>query len=106
MAKELELIGDIRGRGVLVGIEFVTDRERKTPANAAVQQIAQTCLDNGLIFQLRGTQGDLNVIRLVPPMTTTAMEANRYSAPMLRDAPPEKPASRKPQSAAKQAHIT
>lgn len=77
MAKELEIIGDIRGRGVLVGIEFVTDREKKTPANAAVQQIAQTCLDNGLIFQLRGTQGDLNVIRLVPPMTTTEAEVDR-----------------------------
>ena len=77
MTKELELIGDIRGRGVLVGIEFVTDREKKTPANTAVQQIAQTCLDNGLIFQLRGTQGDLNVIRLVPPMTTTEAEVDR-----------------------------
>jgi len=77
MAKELELIGDVRGRGVLVGIEFVTDRDKKTPANAAVQQIAQTCLDNGLIFQLRGTQGDLNVIRLVPPMTTTEAEVDR-----------------------------
>lgn len=77
MAKEWEIIGDIRGRGVLVGIEFVTDREKKTPANAAVQQIAQTCLDNGLIFQLRGTQGDLNVIRLVPPMTTTEAEVDR-----------------------------
>lgn len=77
MAEEFELIGDIRGRGVLIGIELVTDREKKTPANAELRRISQTCLDNGLIFQLRGTQGDLNVIRLVPPMTTTDAEVDR-----------------------------
>jgi 2,2-dialkylglycine decarboxylase (pyruvate) len=85
MAKEFEIIGDVRGRGVLVGIEFVTDREKKTPANAEVGKIAQYCLDNGLIFQLRGTQGDLNVIRLVPPMTTTETEVDRAMS-ILHDA--------------------
>lgn len=77
MATECELIGDIRGRGVLIGIELVTDREKKTPANAQLRRISQHCLDNGLIFQLRGTKGDLNVIRLVPPMTTTDAEVDR-----------------------------
>ncbi len=85
MAEEFELIGDIRGRGVLVGIEFVTDREKKTPANSEVGSIAQYCLDRGLIFQLRGTRGDLNVIRLVPPMTTTEAEVDRAMS-ILRDA--------------------
>ena len=85
MAEEFEIIGDIRGRGVLVGIEFVTDREKKTPANAEVGNIAQYCLDHGLIFQLRGTRGDLNVIRLVPPMTTTEAEVDRAMS-ILRDA--------------------
>ncbi|MCB1547385.1 MAG: aspartate aminotransferase family protein [Hyphomicrobiaceae bacterium] len=77
MAKEHEIIGDVRGRGVLIGIEFVTDREKRTPANAEVRQISQTCLENGLIFQLRGTRGDLNVVRLVPPMTSTDAEVDR-----------------------------
>ena len=85
MAKEFEIIGDVRGRGVLVGIEFVTDREKKTPANAEVGKIAQYCLDHGLIFQLRGTQGDLNVIRLVPPMSTTEAEVDRAMS-ILHDA--------------------
>jgi 2,2-dialkylglycine decarboxylase (pyruvate) len=85
MAKEFEIIGDIRGRGVLVGIEFVTDRDKKTPANAEVAKIDQYCLEHGLIFQLRGTRGDLNVIRLVPPMTTTAAEVDRAMS-ILRDA--------------------
>jgi 2,2-dialkylglycine decarboxylase (pyruvate) len=77
MAKEFELIGDVRGRGVLLGIELVTDRERKTPANDQAQQIFTHCLEHGLIFQLRGARGLLNVIRLVPPMTTTDEEVDR-----------------------------
>ena len=77
MATEFELIGDIRGRGVLLGIELVTDREKKTPANDAAKAIAQFCLDKGLIFQLRGTRDLLNVIRLVPPMTTGSTEIDR-----------------------------
>ena len=85
MAGEFELIGDVRGRGVLLGVEFVTDRQKKTAANAEVQQIATYCLDKGLIFQLRGTQGDLNVVRLVPPMVTTDAEIERAMS-ILRDA--------------------
>jgi len=77
MAKEFELVGDIRGRGVLLGIEFVTDRERKTPAEAATRRIFDECLKKGLIFQIRGTRGLQNVIRLVPPMTTTKAELDR-----------------------------
>ena len=77
MAKEFELIGDIRGRGVLLGIELVTDREKKTPANAALKKIAAYSLKKGLIFQSRGTRGLQNVIRLVPPMTTTNKEIDR-----------------------------
>src|SRR5262245_59362360 len=85
MAKQFELIGDIRGRGVLLGVEFVTDREKKTPPNAEVGKIASQCLEHGLIFQLRGTQGDLNVIRLVPPMIATDAEIDRAMS-IMRDA--------------------
>ena len=77
MAAEFELIGDVRGRGVLLGVEFVTDRQARTPANPEVQQIASYCLDKGLIFQLRGTQGNLNVVRLVPPMVAADAEIDR-----------------------------
>src|SRR5437763_4710080 len=85
MAQEFELIGDVRGRGVLIGVEFVSDRERKTPANAEAAEIDRLCQDNGLIFQLRGV-GDLrNVVRLVPPMTTSDAEIDRAMS-ILRDA--------------------
>jgi 2,2-dialkylglycine decarboxylase (pyruvate) len=85
MARDFELIGDIRGRGVLIGIELVTDRERKTPANAEAKEIARLCQDNGLIFQLRGVGDLLNVVRLVPPMTTSDAEIDRAMS-IIRDA--------------------
>ena len=85
MAKEYELIGDIRGRGVLLGIELVTDRNKKTPANAALKKIAAYALKKGLIFQTRGTRGLQNVIRLVPPMTSTNEEVDRALS-ILHDA--------------------
>ena len=85
MAEEYELIGDIRGRGVLLGIELVTDREKKTPANDALQQIYAYAFEHGLIFQTRGTRGLQNVIRLVPPMTTTDEEIDRALS-ILNDA--------------------
>jgi 2,2-dialkylglycine decarboxylase (pyruvate) len=85
MAKEYELIGDIRGRGVLLGIELVSDRKMKTPANAAQKRIAAYALEKGLIFQSRGTRGLQNVIRLVPPMTSTNEEVDRAIS-ILHDA--------------------
>ncbi|MPY74423.1 MAG: aminotransferase class III-fold pyridoxal phosphate-dependent enzyme [Alphaproteobacteria bacterium] len=77
MAKEFELIGDVRGRGVLLGIELVTDRRSKAPANKQAQAVFEHCLSAGLIFQLRGVRKLKNVIRLVPPMTATDAEVDR-----------------------------
>jgi 2,2-dialkylglycine decarboxylase (pyruvate) len=56
----------------------VTDRERKTPANKEAAVVESRCLEAGLILQLRGTgPGRKNVLRLVPPMTTTDAEIDR-----------------------------
>ncbi|MCC7017410.1 MAG: aminotransferase class III-fold pyridoxal phosphate-dependent enzyme [Rhodospirillales bacterium] len=84
MAEEFEWIGDVRGRGCLLGIELVKDRKSKAPANEETATIARYCLDRGLIFQIRGTGGALNVIRLVPPMTTADAEIDRALS-IIRD---------------------
>ena len=57
MAKEFEWIGDIRGRGVLLGIELVADRQTKAPANAETQKIYDYALDKGLIFKSAAFKG-------------------------------------------------
>jgi 2,2-dialkylglycine decarboxylase (pyruvate) len=79
------LVGDVRGRGVLLGVELVTDPATKAPANAQAQLIQQRAMELGLIFQLRGARSMLNVLRFVPPMTTTDAEVDRALA-ILEDA--------------------
>jgi len=71
MAKDIEAIGDIRGRGVLYGVELVQDRESRAPADALARAVVAQCQSEGLLVQARGGQGRMNVIRLVPPMVST-----------------------------------
>ena len=63
-----ELIGDVRGRGLLQGVEFVTDRETKEPAYNEGRRIGRACLENGLIMSVRRSG---SALRFVPPFTTT-----------------------------------
>ena len=68
LADRFDLIGDVRGRGLLQGIELVRDRQHKEPATEEGRKIAERCLENGLIFsQRRGG----SVLRFVPPVTTS-----------------------------------
>jgi len=61
------LIGDVRGRGLLLGIELVTDRVGKTPAPAAADRVLYRALSRGLSFKT--TMG--HVLTLTPPLITT-----------------------------------
>ncbi len=67
------LIGDVRGRGLLIGIELVTDRALKTPANKAAEAVMYGALDRGLSFKTSFG----NVLTLTPPLTTTQPEMDR-----------------------------
>lgn len=68
LATRYELIGDVRGRGLIQGIELVRDRATKEPAAEEGARIAEHCLENGLVFSQRR---DGSVLRFVPPFTTT-----------------------------------
>ncbi len=61
------IIGDVRGRGLLIGIELVRDRAGKEPAADAAEAVLYRCLDRGLSFKT--TMG--NVLTLTPPLVTT-----------------------------------
>jgi len=63
-----EMIGDIRGRGQLTGVELVRDRAGKEPATEEGRAIGAYCFERGLIFSLRRNG---SVLRFVPPATTT-----------------------------------
>jgi 2,2-dialkylglycine decarboxylase (pyruvate) len=68
LAMRYEWIVDVRVRGLIQGIELVWDRMRKTPAFEAGPQIAQTCLEQGLLCSVR--RGG-SVLSFVPPYTAT-----------------------------------
>ena len=61
------LIGDVRGRGLLLGLELVSDRVRKTPAGDAAEAVLYRALSRGLSFKT--TMG--NTLTLTPPLITT-----------------------------------
>src|SRR6266702_3953317 len=67
MARRSQLIGDVRGRGAMVAMELVVDREIKTPAVAASSRVIEECYRQGVIVLKAGTYD--NVVRLLPPLT-------------------------------------
>ena len=73
MRQRHPLIGDVRGRGLLLGLELVQDRETKAPATDAAEAVMYAALSAGLSFKT--TMG--NVLTLTPPLTVTEAEMQR-----------------------------
>ena len=74
LAHKHEIIGDIRGRGLLQGIELVDDRLTREPAYQRGRAIGRMCLQNGLILSVRRNG---SVFRFVPPFTTTEAQLDQ-----------------------------
>ncbi|MDY7083911.1 MAG: aspartate aminotransferase family protein [Actinomycetota bacterium] len=74
LAQRHAVIGDVRGRGLLVGLELVLDRDTKQPADELGAAVTQRCLELGLhmnVVQLPGMGG---VFRIAPALTSTTEE--------------------------------
>ncbi len=70
------LIGDVRGMGLFLGIDLVTDRETRTPATVAAGHVVNRLRERGV---LAGTDGPLhNVIKLRPPMIIERSDIDRF----------------------------
>ena len=65
MAEEHTLIGDVRGKGLMIGIEFVKDKKTKEPARGKRNKAIQTAFKKGLIL----LPGGYSSIRIAPPLT-------------------------------------
>ena len=70
-----EQIGDVRGKGLLVGIELVEDRVKKTPADALAIAVGDECIRRGLSMNIVRSAGGLpNCFRMAPPLSVTEQE--------------------------------
>ena len=68
------LLGDVRGRGLMIGLELVSDAKR-TPAAAETAQVRAFCRDEGVLLGTGGIYG--NVIRFQPPLVITEDEIDQ-----------------------------
>jgi 4-aminobutyrate aminotransferase-like enzyme len=71
-----ELIGDVRGMGLMQAIELVEDRETRTPATAATARLIEATREHGLIVGKGGMYG--NVIRVTPPMNIAKVDVDQF----------------------------
>ena len=65
-----EPIGDIRGRGLLLGVELVEDRHGKEPAHELGAAVGQRCIELGASLNI-ARQASANIFRIAPPLTVT-----------------------------------
>jgi 4-aminobutyrate aminotransferase-like enzyme len=76
------MIGDIRGRGLLLGMELVKDRKSKEFASAEAARLMDLCKDHGVLLGKGGLRG--NVIRIAPPLSISADQVDHLLEVMDR----------------------
>lgn len=73
MKKKHRCLGDVRGRGLVMGLEFVDPKDGWMPSSEITRRFIQRCAENGLILGKVGVYG--NVVRIAPPLVITQEEA-------------------------------
>jgi len=67
------IVGDVRGRGLMFGVEIVSDKAARTPAPDLAERIYYKCLDEGLSFKISGGC----TLTLSPPLTISRQDLDR-----------------------------
>ena len=75
-----EVIGDVRGLGLLLGVELVRDRESRVPAHELGALTTQKCFEKGLSMNIRRRPERGSVWRIAPPLTVSHDEIDRATA--------------------------
>lgn len=74
LAEKHSVIGEVRGKGLMLGVELVKDRATKEPASAECAQVFEKCKDLGLLIGKGGLHG--NTLRIKPPMCIHKADAD------------------------------
>lgn len=69
LKQDCPYLAQVRGRGLMIGMEFVQDKRSKEPFAEFVKAFRGACLQRGLLFEVGGHYN--NVVRLVPPLIIT-----------------------------------
>lgn len=72
LQQRYDCIGDVRGRGLLLGLDVVKDRRTKTPDPELAQRVARECLQLGMMTSV--VRGGFGIFRISPPITIEAAE--------------------------------
>jgi 2,2-dialkylglycine decarboxylase (pyruvate) len=72
-----EAIGDVRGEGMLLGVELVKDRESRQPFHELGAMTTKKCFEFGLSMNIRRRPERGSVWRIAPPLTTSHAEIDR-----------------------------
>jgi len=75
MQSAYPMIGDVRGLGLMIGVELVSDRKTKVPAGKQAAQIRKRCREEGVLVGVGGQLG--NVIRFQPPLVISDAHLDR-----------------------------
>jgi 4-aminobutyrate aminotransferase len=75
MEDRFEVVGEVRGKGLMIGVELVKDKESKTPNPEGAVRVMEVAKEHGLLVGKGGLYG--NVLRLSPPLIITEEDAAR-----------------------------
>lgn len=75
LAKKRKLVGDVRGRGLLLGMELVKDQNTKEYATAETAEVMELCREKGVLVGKGGLYA--NVLRLAPPLAITRAQCDQ-----------------------------
>jgi len=73
-----KIVGEVRGQGMMIGVELVRDQASKEPATQEILTVMEVCREKGLLIGKGGL--DNNVIRIQPPLELTEDQIDRACA--------------------------
>jgi 4-aminobutyrate aminotransferase len=100
--QKYDMVGDVRGRGLMIGVELVTDKQSKAPAGPARDKVVEMAFERGCLFLGAGE----NSVRICPPLIITKEQADagldileECISTVDKSAKAEQPGKGKPQGA-------